>query len=263
MPTPDEALTPRQRAARANGRKSRGPVTPEGKARSARNALRHGLRSAHAVVLASEDAAAFTALGAALELDLAPVGAMEQVLVERIAAALWRLRRAERLETLFLERALAAADAPEADPLACLESPRLATLMRYQAHLQSELHRAHGALRRAQRERRAAEAREQRRDERCGAAAARPRDAFGRALPGEVANRTNEPKPAAESLAAAQALRRDPALAAHGDGEIAAIFQRILDRRTAAAGAPASGRPFLGPAAAPILERSGPAGEPL
>jgi hypothetical protein len=48
-------------AARANGALSRGPITPEGKARSSQNALQHGLFST-SVVLATEDPEAFSAL---------------------------------------------------------------------------------------------------------------------------------------------------------------------------------------------------------
>ena len=55
----------RAEASRTNGAKSRGPKTPEGKARSAQNALRHGMRAEKHVVL-PEDAAEFGALVAAM-----------------------------------------------------------------------------------------------------------------------------------------------------------------------------------------------------
>ncbi len=93
------ALSPaRAAASRRNGAKSRGPKTPEGKARSARNALKHGLCARQTVVLGDEDLAAFEALEAALMAELAPQGALQAVLARRIVAATWRLERAERIE---------------------------------------------------------------------------------------------------------------------------------------------------------------------
>jgi hypothetical protein len=101
----------RSEASRRNGAKSRGPKTPEGKARSARNALKHGFRAQKYVVLPEEDAAEFAALEAALTEELAPEGALQSILVGRIARAAWRLERAERLEVdLFAERLLAVPD---------------------------------------------------------------------------------------------------------------------------------------------------------
>jgi hypothetical protein len=95
----------RAEASRKNGARSRGPKTPEGKARSAQNALKHGLRTQKYVVLPDEDAAEFAALEAALRDELAPEGALQSILVQRIARAAWRLERAERLEVeLFEER---------------------------------------------------------------------------------------------------------------------------------------------------------------
>jgi hypothetical protein len=75
----------RAEARRRNGARSRGPRTPEGKARSSRNALKHGLRAEEHVVLPDEDAAGFTALEAALIAELAPVGVLRTILVGRIA----------------------------------------------------------------------------------------------------------------------------------------------------------------------------------
>jgi hypothetical protein len=92
----------RAEASRRNGAKSRGPRTPEGKARSARNALKHGMRAEKYVLLADEDAAEFAAFQAALAEELAPVGALQSVLARRIAVAAWRLMRADRMEVEVL-----------------------------------------------------------------------------------------------------------------------------------------------------------------
>ncbi len=78
---------------------------PEGKARSAQNALKHGMRALRYVVLPDEDGVEFQALEAALVEELAPVGALQVVLVRRVAMAAWRLARADRMEVeLFAER---------------------------------------------------------------------------------------------------------------------------------------------------------------
>jgi hypothetical protein len=92
----------RAEASRKNGAKSRGPRTAEGKARSARNALKHGLRAQKHVVLAEEDGREFKALVAAFIEELSPVGALQAVLAQRIAVAAWRLKRADRIEAELL-----------------------------------------------------------------------------------------------------------------------------------------------------------------
>jgi hypothetical protein len=95
----------RAEASRRNGATSRGPKTLEGKARSAQNALKHGMRAQQHLVLPDEDGAEFADLEAALVEELAPVGALQAVLARRVAAAAWRLARADRIEIeLFEER---------------------------------------------------------------------------------------------------------------------------------------------------------------
>jgi hypothetical protein len=88
----------RAAASRSNGARSRGPKTPEGKARSAQNALKHGLRAQKFVVVGDEAPQAFAALESALVDDLAPEGALQGLLAGRNARAAWRLERAERIE---------------------------------------------------------------------------------------------------------------------------------------------------------------------
>jgi hypothetical protein len=94
----------RAEASRRNGAKSRGPKSADGKARSAQNALKHGMRAQRYVVLPDEDATEFAALEAALLDELAPVGALQVVLARRVAIAAWRLARADRMEVEVFEQ---------------------------------------------------------------------------------------------------------------------------------------------------------------
>ncbi|HXP87787.1 MAG TPA: hypothetical protein VN841_23845 [Bryobacteraceae bacterium] len=93
----------RSAAARTNGAKSQGPVTPEGRARSSQNALRHGLSSAQ-VVIPGENPAEFEELRASYVERFQPVGRPEMDLAETMAVARWRLRRIYTIETELLSR---------------------------------------------------------------------------------------------------------------------------------------------------------------
>jgi hypothetical protein len=84
-------------ANRRNALKSTGPTTPEGKAAASQNALTHGLLSRQ-VLLPGEDEATLAELSGRLRDELRPVGELEGLLVERVIAAAWRLRRLGRVE---------------------------------------------------------------------------------------------------------------------------------------------------------------------
>lgn len=84
-------------ANRANARKSTGPRTPEGRAVSKMNALKHGILSREVLVRgvhARESARQFAALHQRFRDDWQPVGVTEEMLVDQIVTAHWRLRRA-------------------------------------------------------------------------------------------------------------------------------------------------------------------------
>ncbi len=69
-----------------------GPRTQQGKERSKHNALRHGIFSKVAV-LKSESQAEFDTLAKKLSEDLKPEGALEELLVDKLATLFWRSRR--------------------------------------------------------------------------------------------------------------------------------------------------------------------------
>ena len=88
----------RRAASLANGAKSRGPVTPEGKAASARNALKHGFDAVRFAAADDVDAQAFSALLGALEKRFVPEGEVEERLVRQLARVMLRIERVEHWE---------------------------------------------------------------------------------------------------------------------------------------------------------------------
>ena len=85
-------------ANRRNAQLSTGPGTEEGKRRSRRNAVRHGL-TAETVIDALEDAEDYAAFEMAVTADYDAQSAVERELVLRLASLLWRLRRATAIES--------------------------------------------------------------------------------------------------------------------------------------------------------------------
>jgi hypothetical protein len=86
---------------RRNATKSTGPNTEEGKLRSRRNAIRHGL-CAETVVETVEDVDDYRGFEAAVIADYDARTAVERELVLRLASLFWRLRRATAIETDLL-----------------------------------------------------------------------------------------------------------------------------------------------------------------
>ena len=136
----------RIRAARANGALSRGPKTPEGKARS-RNAVR-SRRLTDGVVLGQESREAFQELFNFHVDCFSPLDDVEMGMVEEMASAYWRLRRNWAIENYLLESAAAAQPAgPELPRIAAAFSelsagPQLANLRRYETRLHVMYQRA-------------------------------------------------------------------------------------------------------------------------
>jgi hypothetical protein len=88
-------------ANRRNALRSTGPITEEGKRRSRKNSLRHGL-SAETVVEIVEDIDDYKGFEASVIADYDARTAVERELVLRLASLLWRLRRATAIETELL-----------------------------------------------------------------------------------------------------------------------------------------------------------------
>ena len=159
----------RAEASRRNGARSLGPVTPEGKARSSQNAVRHGMYST-VVVLKNESQELFDKLMSDYLTELRPETAQELDLVHDIVIARWRLNRIVAFETatldhemdrqrLKLDHDMPALDGSTRAALAfgslADNSRGLALLNRYEGRLLRTIQKSGEALARLQEKRRA------------------------------------------------------------------------------------------------------------
>ncbi len=95
----------RLRANRRNAQKSTGPKTPEGKAISSRNAIKHGLSGqdpAHLIV-PGESELTYLEFRAALLQDLKPTTYLQRHIADQIVSTAWRLERLCRIEAEMVD----------------------------------------------------------------------------------------------------------------------------------------------------------------
>jgi len=169
-----QTSTARVEANRRNAQRSTGPRTTEGKARSSRNALTHGLlsESQTRAALGPITHPDHTTLLTALAVEFQPFGTIETALVASLASLRYRLNRITAIESGLFENSMTSIleyhaeyaapgqatindclDAPIPSLLAEAygrQSPTLNLLTFYEARLNREFHRALAELRRTQ-----------------------------------------------------------------------------------------------------------------
>ena len=99
-------------ANKQNALVSTGPITAEGKAVVAKNAIKHGIFTKDLLILTKdgkEDEGEYQELLEGIIGSLHPSGQMEYLLVEKIAVDFWRLRRVLRFETGSIQNHIASA----------------------------------------------------------------------------------------------------------------------------------------------------------
>ena len=92
----------RRAAASANGAKSKGPVTTEGKAKSAFNAVTHGLTS-NVLVLTTESREKMDDLHQAYRAEYQPQGQTASDIVDELTAAKWLQRHCWAMQSALLD----------------------------------------------------------------------------------------------------------------------------------------------------------------
>jgi hypothetical protein len=151
-------------ANRKNAKRSKGPTSIEGKAKSRCNAVRDGL-TGQVITLAEEDRPFFEQLIAEILADLNPQGALERKLAHSIAWDTWRLDHLRAVENnvyTFGRENTEDDDPGDADPIDIAradtrtyrtEAPRLELMSLYESRMTRNLHRNVALLRELQAER--------------------------------------------------------------------------------------------------------------
>lgn len=143
--------------ARENGRKSKGPTSEEGKKRSSRNGIKHGLSANQNTLLSMESAEEYDEVLQSYINDFRPGTKAELRIVQRIANLDWRLERITMMDTCLHNISAAAhcqkilsrfgsIDAigivVEAWKESCKDSSPMELLRRYQVMLNQQMNSA-------------------------------------------------------------------------------------------------------------------------
>jgi hypothetical protein len=136
----------RKKSSRANGAKSHGPSSPEGKKRSSQNAFRHGLL-ADCVVLVGENRESFLQLLQFHVDRFHPADGVEFGMMEEMASCKWRLYRAWFFEKGLFDKELATATGDMSNRMSTTctylaGAPALGLVHRYESRLHHMYQRA-------------------------------------------------------------------------------------------------------------------------
>jgi hypothetical protein len=134
----DSDIAPGSNAEQSARPQRRGPKTTAGRARIGLNALTHGISSARLVV-PGESTTEWEGSRQAIVDALAPAGPVELALAERVATALWRLRRVAAYEPAAIAERQ---HLPTASARLLPHPLDLDKIIRYEAHLNRQLYQA-------------------------------------------------------------------------------------------------------------------------
>jgi len=137
-------------ANRANALKSTGPKSSDGKGVASQNAFKHGLLSKDLLVQ-DEKRKDIENFRNQIYSTLAPHGAIEELLVEKIINAAWRLQRLMRIEVSIFEKKDYYSGTVELSDLFCgTNGSTFQSLSRYESTLERNFYKAIHELQRVQ-----------------------------------------------------------------------------------------------------------------